>query len=179
AGPTPAGSPSPGEGALARQPVGRLFGGARNRLPGSGLAHRAVRRAVLAGPHAAAFAAHDCRPAAPLAGSAAVPDPPRPSAAGTQVLGRPPVAFPGTPSLLRAADPPGGSAAPLHGHHLAVARAGGLRTRPALRRLALPPARLFPGRGAAVLVSRRPAVPQPPALVVLAAVALPVPGGPA
>ncbi len=79
--------------------------------------------------------------------------------------------------LLRAADPPGGGPASVCRDHLAVARAGSLRTRPALQRLALSPARLFPGHGPAVLVSRRPAVSQPPALVALASVALLDPGG--
>ena len=76
-----------------------------------------------------------------------------------------------------AADPSGGGAANFCRDHLAVARASGLRTRPALQRLALSPAWLFPWHGTAVLVSRRPAVSKPAALVPLAPVALLDSGG--
>ena len=131
----------------------------------------------VASPHAPALAAHDGRAAASLAGSAAVPVASGPSAAGTHVLGRAPACVPRAPSVLCAADPPGGGAASFCRDHLAVARAGGLRARPALQRLALSPARLFPCHRAAVLVSGRPALSQPPALVTLASVALLDPGG--
>src|SRR5260370_1189056 len=80
-------------------------------------------------------------PAALWAGGAAVPVTPGPAAAGTQVLGRAPVSLRGAPSVLCAADPPGGGPAALCRDHLAVARAGRLRARPALRRLALSPTR--------------------------------------
>ena len=83
----------------------------------------------------------------------------------------------GVASFLCAADAPGGGLASFRRRDLAVARAGGLRTCPAVQRLALSPARLFPCRRAAVLVSGRPPVSQSTALVTLASVALLDPGG--
>src|SRR5436305_14054713 len=49
--------PAPAEpAAVARRPAERLFGGAGGRLPGPGVADRAVRRAPVASPHDPALA---------------------------------------------------------------------------------------------------------------------------
>src|SRR5262249_53060705 len=56
---------------------------------------------------------------------------------------------------------------------LALARPGAVRAGPALGRLALRAARLFPRHGLAVLVSGGPSLSEPAALVALAAVSLP------
>src|SRR5262245_16588139 len=74
--------------ALARRPTRRLCGWARDRLPGPGLAHRAVRRAAVESPHAAASVTHDGCASAGLAGGAAVSDVARPAPASTHRLGR-------------------------------------------------------------------------------------------
>src|SRR2546422_92624 len=74
---------------------------------------------------------------------------------------------------LRAADAPAGGAARLRRRHLALAPPPALRPCPALPRLALRAARLLLRCGALVLVSGRAALPQPAALVVVAALAVP------
>ncbi len=82
-------------------------------------------------------------------------------------------------SLRRASarsDASGRGIAPLRRRDLAVARSGHLRSRPALERLALPATRLFPRHGPAVLVSGRPPVSRPAALVAVAALSLSAPG---
>src|SRR5262249_9499444 len=136
-------------------------------------ADRAVRRPAAASPHGAAPAAHDGGAAAPLAGRATVPPAARPAAAGPRPLGRPAAVVAAAEAAVRPTDAPAGGAAHLRRGRMGVARSAGLRPGPALRRLALLAARLFPRRGAAVLVSGRAAVSEPAALVALAAVAVP------
>src|SRR5262249_39551001 len=75
-------------------------------------------------------------------------------------------------------DPPADGARPFRRRHLGLARPARLRPGPALERLALPAARVLPGYGPRVLVSHRPALPRPAALVALAAAPVPVPGRP-
>src|SRR5262249_11988208 len=133
-------------------------------------------RPAAPGPHGAAPAAHDGGAAATVAGRAAVPAPARPAQAGPHLLGRPPLPLAFRRQALPAPDAPDGGAGPLRGHDLAVARPRRLRPRPALAGVALPPARVLPAERAAVLVSGRPPLPVPPALVAVAAVPVPDPG---
>src|SRR5262245_3699147 len=83
-----AGSATEKPAALARRPTHRLCGWARDRLPGPGLADRAVRRAAVESPHVAASAADDGCASAGLAGGAPVSDVARPAPASTHLLGR-------------------------------------------------------------------------------------------
>ena len=85
------------------------------------------------------------------------------------VLGRPMAVRAAAAPVLRPADAPADGARPLRRRHLGLARPARLRPGPALERLALPPARVLPGHGPPLLVSRRPALPGPAALVALAA----------
>src|SRR5262249_53127758 len=159
--------------ALARRPPRRLPGGTGGGLPGPGVADRATRRLAAVCPHASAHGADDGGRAAVLGGGAARAVAAGPAAAGAGLLGGAAARRPGAAPLLRAADAPAGGAARLRRRHLALAPAAALRPGPALRRLALRAARLLPGCGAGVLVSGRAALPEPAALVALAAVAVP------
>src|SRR5262249_44000682 len=76
-----------------------------------------------------------------------------------------------------AAGSPADGAVSLRRYDLDLARSAGVRTRPALRLVALPGAYLFPGGGAAVLVPGSSPVSCPPTLVALAAAAVSVSGG--
>src|SRR5262249_32271742 len=155
-----------------------LPGRARGHLPGPGVAARAVRRLAAAGPHGAAPAAHDGGAAAPLAGRAAVPPAPGSAAARPRLLGCPAAVLAAAAPALRPLDPPVDGASPLPRRHLVLAPPRDLRPGPACKRLALPAACLLPRRSLVVLVSRRPALPRPAALVELAPVPVPDPDRP-
>src|SRR5207248_833979 len=138
-----------------------------------GLTHRAVRVALALRSHGPAPAAGHGRPAARVARGAAAAPGPRSAGRGANVLGRAAAA-----TLLAAtnrglAHAPGPGLGGAGRDNLGLAHARRLRTRPALARLALPSARVFPGRGAALLVPRRPPVPVPPAVAVVVPVAVP------
>src|SRR5262249_17790055 len=145
-------------------------------LPGPGVADRTVRGPAPLGPHGAAPAAHDGGAAAAVAGRAAVPFTSGLATTHPRFLGRPLAVRAALSPALRPPDAPADGALSFRRRHLVLARATGLRPGPALGRLALPGARLLPRHGPAVLVSRRPALPRPAALVALAPVAGPAPG---
>src|SRR5262249_42272706 len=111
---------------LARRAARRLYRRARDGLPGPGLSHRAVRRAVPAGPHVGASTAHDGGAPADLAWGAAVSHVAWPSLASANILGRAPISIAPVAAVFRAADSPGGGAAALCRCHVAVAYAGSL-----------------------------------------------------
>src|SRR5262245_1867275 len=81
------GAASKKSAALARWPTGRLCGRACNCLSGPGLAHRAVRLAAAARPHAATSVAHDGGASASLAGGTAASDVAGPAPSGEDILG--------------------------------------------------------------------------------------------
>src|SRR5262249_39687266 len=119
-----AGSATEKPAALARRPTHRFCGWARGRLPGPGLADRAVRRAAVESPHVAAPLADDGCASAGLDGGAAVPDVARPALASTHLLGRATASVAHLEAVLRAADSPGGGAAAICRRHVALACAG-------------------------------------------------------
>src|SRR5262245_23193889 len=171
-------APPPRPPALARRPPRRVPRRARGHRPGPGVAGRDVCRPAAPGPYGAAPGAHDVGTAAPLVGRAAVPLAPGPATARAQDLGRPMAVRAAAAPALWPPDPPADGARPLRRRHLGLARPTRLRPGPALERLALPAARVLPGDGPRLLVSHRPALPGPAALVALAAVSVPVPGRP-
>src|SRR5262249_43150881 len=116
--------------------------------------------------------------AAPLAGRTPVPLAPGLAAARAHRLGSPLAVRAAAAPALWPPDPPADGARPLRRRHLGLARPTRLRPGPALERLALPAARVLPWDGPRLLVSHRPALPCPAALVALAAVSVPVPGRP-
>src|SRR5437879_5710104 len=158
---------------LARRSPRRLPRWPGGDLPGPGIADRAVRRPASASPHAAAPAADDGGAAAALVGRAAVPLSARTPATRARLLGRsaPVLSVPAV--ALWVVDPSADGAAHVHRRHLVLASAAGLRPGCALKRMALLAACLLPRRLVVVLVSRRPAVPQPAPLVALAPVPVP------
>src|SRR5262245_16605649 len=168
--------PPPRPPPLARRPARRLPRRAGGDRPGPGVAGRAVRRPAPASPHGAAPAAHDGGAAAAVAGCAAAPRAPVPAAARPRVLGRPAAGLAAAAPVPRPVGAPAAGARALRRRHLALALPAGLRPGPALGRLALLAARLLPGHRPAVLVSRRPALPGPAALVALAPAPVPDPG---
>src|SRR5208282_5518450 len=143
---------------------------ARGHLPCPGIADRTVLRPAPASPHGAASAAHDGGAAPRVVGRATVPAAPGPAATHPRELGRPAAGCAVGAPALRQVSAAAAGASPLHRCHLGLALAAGLRPGPALERLALPATHLLPRHGPAVLVSRRPALPGPAALVVLASV---------
>src|SRR5262245_49195359 len=94
--------------ALARRPARRLCRRSRDRLPGPGLAHRAVRRVVPASPHVAASAAHDGGTSIDLAWGPTISDVAWSSLASPNSLGRAAFSVAIVAAVLRAADSPGG-----------------------------------------------------------------------
>src|SRR5205807_5366194 len=91
---------SPGCAALGLGATGRVSERLAGALPGTGVTDRAVREPALAGPHAAAPAAHDGGAAAALAGGAVFSAAPRPAAADTRCLARPfPACAVGSPGV--------------------------------------------------------------------------------
>src|SRR5262249_37772677 len=91
---------------------------------------------------------------------------------------RSPAVLAAVTEALRLVDASADGTAPLPRCHVALARPAGLRPGPAFERLALRAAPLLPRHGAAVLVSRHPALPQPAALVALDPDPVPAPRRP-
>src|SRR5947209_12549408 len=166
------GAASPRLPALARRPYRRFPRRPGGALPGPGIADRAVPDPAGASPHGAAPAAHDGGAAAPLVGRAAVSLIPGLAALRARLLGRPSSVLSIPAPLLRAVEPSADGAPHLHRGHLAMALPTGLWPGHAFQRLALSAAPLLPWCGLVVLVSRRPALPQPPPLVGVVAVSI-------
>src|SRR5262249_34133456 len=142
-------------------------------LPGAGISDRAICRSAATSPHAAAPAAVDGGTAIAVAGGPAVPAAPWPAGTRPHLLGRPAPPLAAGAGTVPTPNPPRHRFAAVRRDLLALAHAGPVRPRPALRRLALRAARLFPRHRPAVLVSRGPPLSKPAALVALAAIPLP------